>query len=118
VQTSKGMKALAITLLAACSFATVKGPRSTPGRYLECTSSRAVPIADLVAGSAFVAGGLAVAYWDRRDDDPSTGTKTLAISLPSIAVGVAFLVASQYGASRVTRCQAARAADRRWQPTP
>lgn len=110
---------LALVTLTACSFATVKGPRSTPGKYLECTVSRAAPIADLVTGSVAVASGLAVAYWDRRiQDDGTTGTPTYAITLPAIAVGVAFLVASQYGASRVTRCRAARAADRRWQPAP
>lgn len=104
-----------VALVASCSFATVTGPRSTPGRYLECTSSRAMPVADLVAGAALVTAGLGVAYYDRRvEDDGSTGTKTYAITLPAIAVGVVFLVASQYGASRVTRCRAARAADKRW----
>ena len=107
---------LVVALLAACSFATVTGPRSTPGKYLECTTSRAAPIADLVAGSVLVAAGAGIAYYDRRiEDDGSTGIKTYAITLPAIAVGVVFLVASQYGASRVTRCRAARAADRRWQ---
>ena len=106
---------VALALVAACSFATVTGPRSTPGRYLDCTTSRAAPIADLVAGATLVTAGLAVAYYDRRvEDDGSTGTKTYAITLPAIAAGVVFLVASQYGASRVTRCRAARAADKRW----
>lgn len=110
---------LALVALTACSFATVKGPRSTPGEYLECTVSRTAPIADLVTGSVGVVSGLAVAYWDRRiQDDGSTGTATYAITLPAVAVGIAFLVASQYGASRVTRCRAARAADKRWRPTP
>lgn len=111
--------AVAMVVLAACSFATVTGPRTTPGKYLECTTSRAAPVTDLVAGSVLVASGLAVAYWDRQiQDDRSTGTPTLAITLPAIAAGVVFLVASQYGASRVARCRAARAADRRWQTTP
>jgi hypothetical protein len=106
---------LVVALLAACSFATVTGPRATPGKYLECTASRAAPIADLVTGSAFVVAGAAVAYYDRRiEDDGSTGIKTYAITLPAIAVGVVFLVASQYGASRVARCRAARGYDRRW----
>jgi hypothetical protein len=113
------MKALAMAMvvLTACSFATVNGPRSTPGKYLECTTSRVAPITDLVAGSVLVAGGLAVAYYDRRveDDKGETGTKTFAITLPAIAVGVLFLVASQYGASRVTRCRAAVGYDKRWQ---
>ena len=105
----------AVALVAACSFATVHGPRSTPGRYLDCTTSRAVPIADLVAGSALVAAGIGVAYYDRQiEDDGETGGKTYAITLPAIAAGVVFLVASQYGTSRVSRCRAARAADRRW----
>lgn len=109
------LAAVGLALVSACSFATVTGPRSAPGRYLECTTSRAAPIADLVAGAALVAGGLGVAYYDRRvEDDGSTGVKTYAITLPAIAAGVVFLVASQYGASRVTRCRAARAADRRW----
>ena len=106
---------LAMTLVMGCSFATVTGPRSTPGRYLECTTSRAMPIADLVAGATFVAGGLAVAYADRKlEDDNKTGSLTYGVTLPAIAVGVVFLVASQYGTSRVTRCRAARAADKRW----
>ena len=106
---------LAMTVVMGCSFATVTGPRSTPGRYLDCTTSRSAPIADLVAGATLVAAGLGVAYYDRRiEDDGSTGTKTYAITLPAIAVGVVFLVASQYGTSRVTRCRAARAADKRW----
>lgn len=100
--------------MAGCSFATVTGPRSTPGHYLECTTSRVAPITDLVAGGTFVLAGAGVAYWDRNDDMPSTGAKTYAISLPAIAVGVAFLAASQYGTSRVSRCRAAHSADRRW----
>jgi hypothetical protein len=107
---------LAVSLLAACSFATVTGPRTTPGKYLECTASRTAPIADLVTGSVIVATGLGIAYYDRRiEDDGETGIKTYAITLPLIAAGVVFLVASQYGASRVTSCRAARAADRRWE---
>ena len=113
------MKALvmAMVVLAACSFATVTGPRSTPGKYLECTTSRVAPITDLVTGSVLVAGGLAVAYYDRRveDDKGETGTKTLAITLPAVVAGVVFLVASQYGASRVARCRAAVGYDKRWQ---
>ncbi len=107
---------MAMAVLTACSFATVNGPRSTPGEYLECTTSRVAPITDLVAGSVFLAGGLGVAYYDRRvEDDGTTGTKTYAITLPAIAIGVAFLVASQYGASRVARCRAAVGYDKRWQ---
>ncbi len=114
----KGL-AVAMVVLTACSFATVTGPRTTPGKYLECTVSRSAPVTDLVTGSVLIASGLAVAYWDRQiQDDRSTGAPTLAITLPAIAIGVTFLVASQYGASRVTRCRAARAADRRWQTTP
>lgn len=112
---------VAMTMTSACSFATVKGPRSTPGEYLECTTSRAAPIADLVAGSVLVVGGLGVAYYDRRveDDQGETGAKTYAITLPAIAAGVVFLVASQYGASRVARCRAAVKYDKRWQaPAP
>lgn len=102
-------------LLVSCSFAVVNGPRSTPGRYLDCTTSRAVPIADLVGGATFVALGLAVAYADRKlQDDDKTGTLTYGVTLPAIALGVVMLVSSQYGASRVTRCRAARAADKRW----
>lgn len=115
------MKALAVAtvVLVGCSFATVTGPRTTPGKYLECTVSRRAPIADLVTGSVLVASGLAVAYWDRRiQDDRSTGAPTLAITVPAVVTGVVFLAASQYGASRVSRCRAARAADRRWQTTP
>lgn len=112
------MKALATAMvfLTACSFATVTGPRSTPGKYLECTTSRVSPITDLVAGSVLVAGGLGVAYYDRRveDDKGETGVKTYAITLPAIAVGIVFLVASQYGASRVSRCRAAVGYDKRW----
>jgi hypothetical protein len=108
--------ALVIALSSACSLVAVTGPRTTPGDYLACTTSRAAPIADLVTGSVLVAGGLVVAYWDRHDDTPETGTKTFAITLPAIVVGVAFLAASQYGTSRVSQCRAARAADRRWQP--
>ena len=105
-----------MALLTACSFATVSGPKSTPGKYLECTTSRVAPIADLVAGSVLVAGGLGVAYYDRRvQDDGTTGTLTYAITLPAIAAGVVFLVASQYGTSRVARCRAAVGYDRRWQ---
>lgn len=107
--------ALALLVCGACSYFTVTGPRSTPGKYLECTTSRAAPIADLVVGAAAVAGGAAVAYWDRHDDSDETGTKTFAITIPAVVVGIAFLAASQYGTSRVTRCRAARAADRRWQ---
>jgi len=104
-----------VALVAACSFATVNGPRSTPGRYLECTTSRVAPIADLVAGATFVAAGLAVAYADRRiEDDNETGTLTYGVTLPAVALGVVLLVSSQYGTSRVTRCRAARAADKRW----
>lgn len=111
--------ALASLLLAGCSFASVKGPRSTPGKYLECTTSKFAPIGDLVTGSVAVTGGLAVAYYDRRiEDDGATGAKTYAITIPAIALGVVFLVSSQYGASRVTRCRAARAADKRWQTSP
>ena len=107
--------ALAMTIVMGCSFATVTGPRSTPGKYLECTTSRLAPITDLVVGATLVAAGLGVAYYDRRvEDDGTTGTKTYAITLPAIAVGVVFLAASQYGASRVARCRAARAADKRW----
>jgi hypothetical protein len=107
---------LVVTLLAACSFATVTGPRSTPGKYLECTTSRAAPITDLVTGSALVLAGAGIAYYDRRiEDDGKTGIMTYAITLPAIVVGVVFLAASQYGASRVTRCRAARGYDRRWQ---
>ena len=106
------------TGLGACSFRDVRGPQTTPGKYLACTTSRAAPIADVITGGALVATGLAIAYWDRHDTTPETGTKTFAISLPAIAVGVVFLVASQYGTSRVTRCRAARAADRRWQVAP
>lgn len=106
-----------VALVAACSFATVNGPRSTPGRYLDCTTSRAVPIVDLVAGATFIAGGLAVAYADRKlEDDDKTGNLTYGVTLPAIALGVVLLVSSQYGTSRVTRCRAARAADRRWTP--
>jgi hypothetical protein len=111
------MKALAMAMvvLTACSFATVKGPRSTPGKYLECTTSRVSPITDLVTGSVLVAGGLGVAYYDRRvEDDGTTGTLTYAVTLPAIAAGVVFLVASQYGASRVARCRAAVGYDKRW----
>lgn len=104
-----------VALVAACSFATVSGPRTTPGRYLDCTTSRAAPIADLVAGATLVATGLFVAYADRRiEDDNKTGALTYGVTLPAIAVGVVLLVSSQYGASRVTRCRAARAADKRW----
>lgn len=114
------MKVLAIAMVVvvgtACSFATVHGPRSTPGNYLECTTSRLAPITDLVTGIVLVTGGLGVAYYDRRiQDDEATGAPTLAITLPAIAVGVAFLVASQYGASRVARCRAAVGYDKRWQ---
>lgn len=106
---------VAMVFVAACSFATVTGPRSTPGRYLDCTTSRVAPIADLVAGAAFVAGGLAVAYADRKiEDDNETGKLTYGVTLPAIAVGVVLLVSSQYGTSRVTGCRAARAADKRW----
>ncbi len=107
---------MAMVVLTACSFATVNGPRSTPGKYLECTTSRVSPITDLVVGSVLVAGGLGVAYYDRRvQDDGTTGTLTYAVTLPAIAGGVAFLVASQYGASRVARCRAAVGYDKRWQ---
>ncbi|MBA3462881.1 MAG: hypothetical protein H0T46_23195 [Deltaproteobacteria bacterium] len=107
---------LVVALLTACSFATVTGPRTTPGKYLECTTSRASPIADLVTGSVLVAAGAGIAYYDRRiEGDGTTGIMTYGITLPTIAIGIVFLVASQYGASRVTRCRAARAADRRWQ---
>jgi hypothetical protein len=109
---------LALTLLVACSFVTVRGPRSTPGKYLECTTSRLVPITDLVTGGVLVAGGAAVSYWDRHDDTPQTGTRTYAIGIPAIVAGVVFLAASQYGASRVRQCREARAADQRWQPVP
>jgi len=109
--------ATAMVFLTACSFATVSGPRSTPGKYLECTTSRTAPITDLVAGSVLVAGGLGVAYYDRRveDDKGDTGTKTFAITLPAIAAGIVLLVSSQYGASRVSRCRAAVGYDKRWQ---
>ena len=106
---------LAMVFVAACSFAVVNGPRSTPGRYLDCTTSRAVPIVDLVAGATFVAAGIAVAYADRElQDDDKTGALTYGVTLPAIALGVVLLVSSQYGTSRVTRCRQARAADRRW----
>jgi hypothetical protein len=105
-----------VALLAACSFATVTGPRSAPGKYLECTTSRTAPIADAITGGLIIGFGAGVAYYDRRvEDDHSSGVKTYAITLPALAVGVVFLVASQYGATRVTRCRAARAADKRWQ---
>ena len=112
------MRVLALTMLAACSFVTVKGPRMTPGKYLECTTSRVVPIADLVTGGVLVAGGAAIAYWDRHDDTPQTGTKTYVISIPAIVAGVVFLAASQYGASRVRQCREAREADLRWHTAP
>jgi hypothetical protein len=105
----------ALMLSVGCSLFTVTGPQSTPDRYLDCTTSRAVPIADLVIGSAAIAAGAAIAYRDRHEANNDTGVKTFAITLPLLAVGVAFLAASQYGTSRVTRCRAARDADRRWQ---
>ncbi len=108
--------AMAMAVLTACSFATVTGPRSTPGKYLECTTSRASQITDLVAGSVLVAGGLGVAYYDRRvQSDGTTGALTYAVTLPAVVAGVVFLVASQYGASRVARCRAAVGYDKRWQ---
>lgn len=111
--------AMAMVVLTGCSFATVTGPRSTPGKYLECTTSRVSPITDLVAGSVLVAGGLGVAYYDRRvQDDGTTGALTYAVTLPAVVAGVVFLVASQYGASRVARCRAAVGYDKRWQQPP
>ena len=93
--------------LAGCSVLGVQGPNEpAPGEPpmvdAECTTSRALPIADLVGALLFVGGGLLTLVEARAGKGNSHSGMTFLMSVPT---GLGFAVSSIIGFDRTGSCR-------------
>jgi hypothetical protein len=91
----------------ACSFLAVHGPGDPkPTEPIECTTSRAWPIADVVWAGVFVAAGVG-ALIEGRSQKRSGHNAEAAITM--VPAGLLFVVSAMLGFDRVGDCRDALA---------
>src|SRR5688572_32946479 len=97
------LTALAASLsLSACSIG-VRGPgKVTPGVRPICTSSRALPRADLVVGGLFAVFGTAALFGPKDEETPADAAAIIGIAF--LVLSAPFLIAGAAGSGSVSSC--------------
>jgi hypothetical protein len=98
---------LLVLALTGCSFLAVHGPGDRSlGQPIECTTSRAWPIADLAWAAVFLASGTA-AVIEGYTRDRLRGN--FEVALGTGVASLAFVVSSMVGFGRISECRDALA---------
>ncbi|HEX5059776.1 MAG TPA: hypothetical protein VFV99_10480 [Kofleriaceae bacterium] len=96
-----------ILLLSACSW--IGSPERPVTNYTQKTQScsMAAPLADTIAASLLITGGLAIAVADNLviPDVQYRGAATLKIALPAVVIGAVFIPSAVHGWRAKRRCE-------------